>query len=357
MTGLRPAAWPLERPAGVSDAAMALLAESEVIDLHLDAFIVHRLVGRDLNRRHGAGPLGGRGFGHLDFPTAVASGLTGGMWSITTNPFRTAASRWRVFQDNLRDFQGQIAGAEGKVRIVRTFAEWLAAREAGVHACLIAIQGGNALEAAPDGVLSIPDQLITRITLVHLTNATYGPSSSPLSFGKGATGHLTPAGKTLIAQMNAARVFVDLAHIGEQAFWDAVDTHDARQPLLATHTGVDGVRPHWRNLTDDQLRAIAKTGGVVGVIFQDSFLRRPGGPRDVDMVIEHMEHIVQVAGEDAVAIGSDYDGAIIPPPDLRDGHAPARLIDAMLRRGWPQDRIQKALAGNFLRCFEALRPG
>ncbi len=348
---------PLERPEGVSDHAMDVLAAAEVVDLHLDSFIVRRLVGRDLNQRHGIGPLGGRMFGHLDFPTAAASGLTGGMWSITTNPFRTAAGRWRVFLANLESLRDQVAASEGAVALVRDMAEWRQARATGAHACLVAIQGGNAIEAAPEGIASVPDDLVTRVTLVHLTNAVFGPSSSPLSLGRGARGGLTAAGRELVASLNAHRVFVDLAHIGERAFWDAVDAHDPTQPLLATHTGVDGVRPHWRNLTDEQVRAVANTGGVVGIIFQAGFLARRGGPRDVNMVVEHMEHVVKVAGEDAVALGSDYDGAIIPPPDLRDGFGPARLVDAMLRRGWPELRIHKALGLNFLRTFAALRPG
>lgn len=357
MTISRPDAWPLERPDGVSEEAMALLAASEVVDLHLDTFIVHRLTGLDMTKRHGIGPLGGRLFGHLDFPTAVASGLTGGMWSITTNPFRPASSRWRTLQDNIRAYRAQIAAAEGRVRIASNMSDWRQARAAGAHVVLPAIQGGNAVQAAPEGIASLPSGFFTRITLVHLTNAVYGPTSSPFSLGFGKKARLTDSGRTLVEQMNAARIFVDLAHIGEQAFWDVVAHHDKGQPLIVTHTGVEGVRPHWRNLTDDQLRAVADTGGVIGIMFQVDFLRRPGGPRDVDMVLEHLEHVIAVAGEDAVAFGSDYDGAIIPPPDLRDGFAPARLVDAMLRRGWSDTRIQKALGLNFLRSFEALRPG
>ena len=76
--------------------------------------------------------------------------------------------------------------------------------------------------------------------------------------------------------MNARRMFVDLAHIHESAFWDAVTEHDRSQPLIDTHTGVAGVTPHWRNLTDNQVKAIADTGGVVGIIFAEEFLRRIG---------------------------------------------------------------------------------
>lgn len=343
----------MPEPVSPSERALELASRLEVIDLHLDCMITRRLFGYDLNRRHQPGP--GVFFGHLDFPRAIDSGLTGGMWSITTNPFRTAASRWRTFLGNLRDLQEQVAASEGRVALVRTHAQWQAARESGAHGCMIAIQGGNALEGAPEGVASIPDDLVTRVTLVHLTNSVYGATSSPLAMGRrGAP--LTKRGRELVEQLNARRVFVDLAHIAERPFWDAVEVHDKTQPLIVTHTGVSGVKPHWRNLSDEQIKAIADTGGVVGVMLQKSFLQRRGGPRGVGMVIEHMQHIAKVGGVDAVALGTDYDGAIVPPADLRDGSAPVRVIDGLLKVGWSEEDIQKAMAGNFLRSFAALRP-
>jgi membrane dipeptidase len=160
-----------------------------------------------------------------------------------------------------------------------------------------------------------------------------------------------------VRALNTRRVFVDVAHIHERGFWDVVRTHDRSQPLIATHTGISAVRPHWRNLTDAQLRAIADTGGVVGVIFHQDFLRRDGGPRDGAMVVEHLAHVVRVAGEDAAAIGSDFDGMITPPPDLAGADAYPRLVQHMLDAGFGQTRIRKILGENFLRAFGALRPG
>ncbi len=73
-------------------------------------------------------------------------------------------------------------------------------------------------------------------------------------------------------RLNEKRIFVDLAHISKRGFWDAVEVHDKSQPLMVTHTGVSGVYEHWRNLDDDQLRAIADSGGTIGVMYQSSFL-------------------------------------------------------------------------------------
>ena len=340
----------------ISDHTRSLLAASDVIDMHVDGFIWRRLFGYNLHRQHGLGLLGGRFYGHLDFPRAAAGGLSGAMWSITTNPFRTAAGRWRTFQRNLGGLERLCQQHPDRVRIARTRSEYRAARQAGVHVCLPAIQGGNAIDGAPEGAASIRDRLITRITLVHLTSSRLGVTSSPAA-GRRQKDGLGPAGRQLVEEMDRQRIFVDLAHIHSAGFWDAVDAHDPSLPLLATHTGVEGVLPPWRNLSDRQLVAIADTGGVIGIIFHPPFLRPRGGPADCEMVLDHLAHAVNVAGEDAVGIGSDFDGAITPPPDLRDGAtAYGRLVQAMLQRGWSESRIQAILGGNFLRAFGEMRP-
>ena len=340
---------------GISAEAVALAHDCELVDLHIDTFIPPRLYGYDPLIRHRRGLFGGRFFGHLDLPRMHDGGLSGAMWSITTNPFRRAESRWRTLQRNLVRFQDMIAASGGDLRFARTLSEYRAVRAAGAHPVMLSIQGGNGLQAAPDGPASIPDNLLTRVTLVHLTNAVFGATSSPLSKLRRDKG-LTAAGRVLVEQLNAERVFVDLAHIHPDAFWGAVEVHDKRQPLIVTHTGVREVCPHWRNLDDRQIKAIADSGGVVGVMLEWSFLRRRGGPRDGAIVIEHMEHIINVAGEDAPALGTDYDGFIRPPHDLRDGTHYPRLVQHMLDRGWSEQRIRKVLGSNYLNCFGRLRP-
>ena len=156
------------------------------------------------------------------------------MWSITTTPARRAAARWRVFLRNLAALRALIARSRGRLAEVRTAAGYRAARARGAHACLLAIQGLNAVEAAPEGVLSLPDDGVVRATLVHLTDAVYGATSSPLGAGR-RDKDLTAAGREAIAQLNARRIFVDLAHIHERGFWGAVAVHDRSQPLRDPH--------------------------------------------------------------------------------------------------------------------------
>lgn len=345
----------LARRLGVSDEALALVRRSEVVDLHIDSFIPVRIFGYALDRHHPRPLTSGRFMGHLDWPRMEEGGLTGGMWSITTNPFRRAGRRWAVFQANLARLRALVEGSAGRLRIARTRAEYDAARADGAHAVLLSIQGGNALQAAPDGPASIPDRAIVRVTLVHLTNSDYGATSSPAHLLRSHKG-LTPLGRRFVEQLDAERILVDLAHIHPQGFWDAVDVHDRALPLVSTHTGVAGVTPHWRNLDDRQLKALADSGGTAGIIFSYNFLQRRGGPRDAGMVIEHVEHVVKVCGEDFVSIGSDYDGMIVPPRDLTSSATYPVLVQHLLDRGHAPERIQKFLGGNALRVLQSIRP-
>lgn len=344
------------RRLGISEEAARLARDCEVVDLHVDTFIPPRLWGYDPLRRHGAALAGRWFFGHLDLYRIFEGGLGGAMWSITTNPIRGRRGRWRAFQRNLAGLRALVDRSGGWMRVARDATEYREARAAGAHAVLISVQGGNALDGAPEGAASIPDDAVVRVTLVHLTDSGLGATSSPLGLLR-RDKRLTPAGRDLVRRLDERRIFVDLAHAHERTFWDAVDAHDRSLPLVATHTGVVGARPHWRNLDDRQLKAIADTGGTIGIIFSAQFLRRQGGPRDGRMVVEHMEHVIRIAGEDSVSVGSDYDGAITPPRDLRGGECYPRLVQHMLDAGWGHERIAKVLGGNFLRCLAALRPG
>lgn len=338
---------------GVSLEAVQAVRSSDLIDLHIDTFIPMRLWRYDIEKRHDHHPLRGRFAGHLDLPRMEDAGLSGAMWSVTTNPARPARNRWKTTVANFRRLRQVIDRTGGRVRVASTFTEWQAARRAGAHAALLVIQGGNALDAAPEDQL-LPDPALCRVTLVHLTNSQLGESSQPRQLVPRAG--LTNRGRNLVRALNRERVFVDLAHISERGFWDAVEVHDRSQPLLVTHTGVEAMTPHWRNIDDDQIRAIADTGGTIGIMFHTPFLRRAGHPVDASTVVDHMQHVIEVAGEDHVSVGSDYDGAIVPPPDLRSGDAYPRLVQVMLDRGWSATRIEKVLGGNFARAFRALRP-
>ena len=124
---------------------------------------------------------------------------------------------------------------------------------------------------------------------------------------------LTALGKELVGACNRLKILIDLSHLTAKGFWDVAETSNA--PLVATHSNAHALSPHSRNLTDEQLAAIRGTGGMVGVNFATSFLRADGradGDTPAELVIDHLEYMLERVGEDGVGFGSDFDGARVP---------------------------------------------
>jgi len=342
------------RALGVSREAVELLYASDVIDLHIDTFIWDRLFGYRLTRPHGTGAFDARLFGQADIPRCLAAGLSGAYWIITTNPLRSRSGKRATFLQNLGRLE-QTLRSEPQVALVRSLAEYRAARAAGKHAAMIGLQGGNALELSLDDFDLSALSSLTLVTLLHFTRSRIGAPALPTMLTRGDQ-HLTAFGVDYVRKLNQRRILVDLAHLSPTGFWDAIAAHDPSQPLTVSHTACNGVYPHFRNLDDEQLRAVAATGGLVGVLFNCIFLGPSRRRVTVDTVVDHIAHIVRTIGEDHAALGSDFDGAIVPPRDLKTVLALPRLVDAMLRRGFHVRTVQKILGLNFLRVLGALRP-
>lgn len=333
---------------GVSIAAVQLVRESEMVDLHLESFVPTRLWGYDLHREHRPWP-GGHYFGHADIPRVIKGGVTGAVWSIATNIMLPSWWRPLALRRNLQRL-GAILAGHPALALARSAADFDAIRASGNYAAFLAIQGANALQGVEDELDRYPE--ITRVTLMHLSNSVYGDTSSVLRFGR--QNGLSAAGRRMVERLDDARIFVDLAHASRKTFWDAVEVHDRTKPLMVSHTATCSIHAMWRNVDDAQIRAIAETGGVVGILFQQWFLGPRG--RETESVVEHLEAVIRAGGEDTAAIGSDYDGAVTPPVELADASvAYYRLVDVMLRRRWTEARIRKVLGTNSIRALRSLR--
>ncbi|MDP3273656.1 MAG: membrane dipeptidase [Deltaproteobacteria bacterium] len=340
---------------GVSRTAIDLYLDCDVIDLHIEPFLWHRLVGYDMFARHGSGLFNGGFYSQTDLPRIREAQITGATWVITTNPARTAEGRAETFTRNLDELVGELSRVPDEVAVVRNTREYRAARARGVHGAFLGIQGGNALDHSLDALDRLRDDLILRITLVHLTSSRLGVTNSPASILAGDNLGLSDFGRDYVRRLNEKKVFVDLAHIARKAFFDALEVHDKSQPVLVTHTGVTGVTPHWRNVDDEQIRAVADLGGVVGVMYQSSFLGDPTWRGQRLSIVRHLEHIANVAGDDVPALGSDWDGMIVTPRDMPTCLELPRLVQTMLDREWTHSRIRKVLGANFLNTVERLR--
>jgi membrane dipeptidase len=216
----------------------------------------------------------------------------------------------------------------------------------------LAVQGGNAFDSPADVGL-VPTGALLRVTLMHLTDSRLGATSSPLGRSRGKGG-LTAEGRALVEALDDARILVDLAHASRPTFFVALDALDACRPALppvVTHTGISGVRPSWRNLDDEQIRAIADRGGVIGIMYHRGFLGRPPWKVGAEAVVRHLEHAIAVGGEDVAALGSDWDGMIVTPRDMPTCLELPVLVDRMLARHWEEDRIRRVLGTNALRVI------
>ena len=317
----------------------------DLIDAHVESFLWTRMAGYDLTTSHGRGVLGGRLYSQADVPRMLAAGMTGAVFSVATNPFRSAAGRRRAVLANLARLQ-TVLESHPKVAVVDTHAGYRRARAEGRLGVFLALQGGNAVDVA--GVAELPDT-VSRVTLVHLTRTALGSPSVPVWWGRGG---LTEAGRAYVAALNARRILVDLAHVDRAGFWDALAVHDRSQPAIVSHTGVRGVHDHWRNIDDAQIEAIAELGGVVGIMYHAAFL----GGRSLEAVVRHVEHVIAVAGDDHVCLGSDWDGLIVPPPDLRTVSGLPALLRCMAERGMSEETVTKVAGGNYLRVMAGIRP-
>jgi membrane dipeptidase len=333
---------------GVSREALEVHLAAAPLDLHVESFIWTRLLHYDLSVPHDHPLNGGRYLAQADVPRLRDAGMSGAWMSIATNPFRTMTARRRVVRRNVARLRRVLERAGATV--VSDASSFDDARGDGRFACFLAVQGANAL--LPDDVGSPALADVTRVTLVHLTRSRYGTASAP---GGGDRG-LSAEGRRMVEALRANRVLVDLAHASPRTFRDALDAHGHDVPLIVSHTGVRGAHDHWRNLDDDQIRAVADTGGVVGVLFHGAFLTRPGRRATVDDIVRHIEHVLRVGGEHTPAIGSDYDGLVLPPRELRSVAWLPRLTQALLDRGHPPERVVRILGTNALRPLRAVRP-
>jgi membrane dipeptidase len=328
------------------DDARALHAECCVLDLHADTAKLMDKLGYDLAARHER-PMPKRAnlIGHVDLPRMRDGGLAGQFFSFWTAPYPERGCAQSVV-DQLDAIDRAIAKHPSELAWTRTGAEVQAAKAAGRIAALGGIEGGQALEGELAPIEAFSRRGVRYLGLLHFSANAIGRPAK----GRGAepAEGLTGFGRDVVRECERCGVIVDLAHINRRGFFDALEL--ATQPPMVSHTGVLGVHPHWRNIDDDQLRAVADRGGCVGVIFARRYL----GSASIDAVVDHLLHIIDVAGDDLPALGSDFDGFVVPPEGLEDVAALPNLTVALSRRGVCPRVLEKILGGNVLRVLDAV---
>ncbi len=261
----------------------------------------------------------------------------------------------------------------------------VAIHKQGKIAALMGIEGGHAIE---DSLRLLRDYYLLGIrymTLTHSNTNDWADSSGDID--KDTVKHhggLTDFGKDVVREMNRLGMMVDISHVADRTFWDALEVSSA--PPFASHSSCRALANVPRNMTDDMIKALAKKGGVVQINFSCDFLSQASAdatkeimpklmaaatPKNyealgeqyrkavppatlADVVVAHIDHVVKIAGIDYVGIGSDFDGIFCAPTGLEDVSKFPNLTRALLEKGYSAEDIRKIYGGNLLRVMRAV---
>lgn len=362
-----------------------LARELPVFDAHADSLQLALDLGRD---------LGVRGAGHLD----VERGLEGGLGQLVfvswVDPkfiepkLGGAGQRTRAL---LREFHRLIERHPDRVGFAGNAAQMEALNERGALAGIPGIEGGHSIENSLDQLEWFFEHGVRVLTLVWNNHLDW-IRSCQAGAGSNVPEGLSQFGRDVVRRMNELGMLVDVSHAGRRAFFDALET--TSNPVIASHSNCKAVHEHQRNLDDEQLRALAQNGGVVGIVFctafldsdaraednrlretdaykalagvndtyqwleQANFLQREARPLALERVLDHVCHAVEIAGIDHVGLGSDFDGIQRTPRGLENAACYMNLARGLLERGFALADLRKILGGNMRRVFaRATGPG
>ena len=376
----------VDSPSNKSTDAMLIHRRAITIDMHVDT--AQRLLdeGVDLSQRLSDG--------HFDTPRARAGGLDAQFFSIWVEP--------QLFGGG---GTSAVKRADDQIAAVRALVEkhpdqWeLATSAADIRringknrlAALLGLEGGYAIDERLEMVNRYFNLGVRYMSPAWSVSTSWAGSSND---AVGQTRGLNDFGRDVIRDMNRLGMMVDVSHVSDPTFWDIIEV--ATQPVIATHSGCRAIANVPRNLTDDMIRAIAKTGGVVNVIFYPEHLE-PGWsekkrivdrdiaprvqrasseekgnaaqkkiardrvrqeeyskrlpPVSVSRLVDHIDHVVRLVGVDHVGIGSDFDGVQITLSDLTTVEDLPNLTRELLGRGYTPEDVEKILGGNMLRVM------
>jgi membrane dipeptidase len=375
----------------VAARAARLHRAAIVVDTHVDAPYQLDEKWADLGER-GATP-------HFDIPRAREGGLTAPFFAVyVPRSLAESGGAARKTLELIDLVERAVAAHPKELRHAASVAEIRRAKKDGAIAVLMGIEGGHAIEDSLGALREFHRLGVRYMTLTHTnTNhwadscgAFYLPDFDPAEY---AVHHgLSGFGREVVREMNRLGMMVDVSHASDETIDDVLETSAA--PVFASHSSCRALCDIPRNLTDDQIRRIAAKGGVVMINIGSYFLDqkvvdarkaaleaiRPeydrvksenaADPKGRDAAIEklldtqprprtswtravdHLEHVIRVAGPDAVGLGTDFDGIKDPPEGLDDVSKLPRITEELLRRGHSEATVRKVLGENFLRFFD-----
>jgi membrane dipeptidase len=366
----------------ISEKARKLHFSSIVVDTHDDT--TQRFLDGDFD----LAPRNARG--SIDIPRMKEGGLGAIFFSVWIPSKITGPRAVKRALDQIDAVLEQVRKHSGDLALATTAAEIREARKHGKIAALLGVEGGHMIDSDLGVLRSYAALGVRYMTLTHSGNVEWADSSTDKAVHNG----LSDFGKEVVREMNRLGMMVDISHVSDKAFYDALEASKA--PLIASHSSCRAICEAARNMTDDMIRALATKGGVMQINYHVGFLsqefrsaekahpeleqtialeiqKRCGDkegcqliegdkitreyvlqgklPRvDWTKIIEHIDHAVKVAGVDHVGLGSDFDGANMPF-GMEDATKLPQITEALLRKGYSESDVRKILGENTLRLM------
>ncbi len=336
-----------------------------------------------------------KGITHSDLNRMKQGGIDVQVFSIFCDENYGMGTAYAFANREIDTLYSTIARNPGKMMLVRTPAELKSAVKSGKLGSMIGVEGGHMIEDNLDYLNKLYERGTRYMTLTWNNSTSWASSAADERAGKDL-GHpygLNALGEKIVQRMNELGMIVDISHVGEKTFYDALRI--TTKPVIASHSCTYALCPVPRNLTDDQIRLIGKNGGVIHLNFysgfvdssfrekNNAFIRKHQAEKEellkqnpsdfyanlklhekykdeidnvrpsLTLLIDHLDHIVKLIGTDHVGIGSDFDGINSSPRELNDVTNMPLITEELLKRGYSQKDIRKILGGNFIRVFKA----
>jgi membrane dipeptidase len=355
-----------------------------VIDTHGDIISDQIRSGIDIGKRQAGG--------NFDLVRAKEGGLDVQVFSIWCD----ASGGFAMANRQIDSLNSLAARHSRMIKLVTTASELKSVVKSKRMAGMIGVEGGHMIESKIENLEALAARGMTYMTLTWNNSTPWASSAYDETFRKDSLKHLglTDLGKQIVIRMNELGVIVDLSHVGEKTFYDALRI--STKPVMASHSSAYVFNAHQRNLKDDQIKAIAKNGGVVFVNFYSGFLdstytrkqqkfnadhsaelveltknSNPSNAQNqintkysneiydmrapLDLLVAHIDHMVKLVGSEHVGLGADFDGAESYPQHLDDVSDYPALTEALVKKGYPDKDIKNILGDNFIRLLKANR--
>jgi membrane dipeptidase len=281
--------------------------------------------------------------GHVDIPRLIEGGVDCQVFAIGAARVIFPPRAVKTGLQMIDIFYRECEKNSEAITPVFCHGDILKAHAEGKIAALLAVEGGEVI-GGDTGVLRMFYRLGVRMfsLVYHRSELADGASQNRTEGG------LTTLGLEVAEEIQRLGIVVDVSHLNDAGFWDLMDV--MKKPLIASHSSCRALCDHPRNLTDEQIEAMAEKGGVIGVNFAPNFIHPVKAT--VERVVDHIDHIVELVGVDHVGLGSDFDGISTTPDGLDDVTHMPNVTKVLVKRGYSEGEAKKILGENHLRVFK-----